>query len=91
MLELIDGVLTSVPSDNEHLSEIELDVAPESTVASTSLPADSTAPSQCLKSLEFHLVGEVFGCSNCGLPSEIANEGRARGGSILTFPSSLQM
>ena len=60
----------SVLPNNEHLPEMGfgLDVALESVVVPTLFLADLTVPSQPLKSLGLHLVGEVFGCSNCGVP-----------------------
>jgi len=69
MLELsrvIRNVSTSVLSNNEHLSEVRfgLDVTLESVVVPTLFLADLTVPSQSLKSLGLHLVGEVLGCSN---------------------------
>ena len=59
-------------------------MALESVVVPALFLADLTVPSQPLKSLGLHLVGEVFGRSNCGPPlgTEIGhNEGR------LTFSS----
>ena len=73
MLELareICNVSPSVLSNDEHLSEVRfgLDVALESIFVPALLLTDLTVPSQSLKSLGLHLVGEVFGCSNCGIP-----------------------
>lgn len=70
MLELsgeICDMSAGVLTDNEHLSEmsLRLDVTFESVVVSTLLLADLTVPSQSLKSLGLHLVGEVFWGSNC--------------------------
>ena len=61
---------TGVLADDEHLSEMGfgLYVTLESVVVSTLLLADLTVPSQSLKSLGLHLVGEVLGCSDCGVP-----------------------
>ena len=58
-----------VLADNKHLSEMSLglDVTFESVVVSTLLLADLTVPSQSLKSLGLHLVGEIFWGSNCEL------------------------
>ena len=55
-------------ADNEHLPEMSfgLDVTFESVVVSALLLADLTVPSQSLKSLGLHLVGEIFGGSDCG-------------------------
>ena len=73
MLELareICNVSASVLSNDEHLSEVRfgLDVALESVFVSALFLADLAVPSQPLKPLGLHLVGEVFGCSNCGIP-----------------------
>ena len=59
---------TGVLANDEHLSEMSfrLDVTFESVVVSTLLLADLTVPSQSLKSLGLHLVGEIFGGSNYG-------------------------
>lgn len=71
MLELsreICDMSTGVLSNNKHLSKMgfRLDVTLESVFVSTLLLADLTVPSQSLKSLGLHLVGEVFGGSDCG-------------------------
>ena len=73
MLELsreIRDVSASVFSNDEHLSEMRfgLDVTLESVVVPALFLADLTIPSQPLKSLGLHLVGEVLGRSNCGPP-----------------------
>ena len=72
MLELpreIRDVSASVLSNNKHLSKMGfgLDVTLESVLVSTLFLADLTVPSQPLEALGLHLVGEVFGCSNCRL------------------------
>lgn len=71
MLELsgeICNMSAGVLSDNKHLSKMRfgLDVTLESVVVSTLLLADLTVPTQSLKSLGLHLVGEVLGGSNFG-------------------------
>ena len=73
MLELprvIGDVSASVLSNDKHLSEMRfgLDVTLESVVVPTLFLTDLTVPSQSLKSLGLHLVGEVLGCSDCGVP-----------------------
>ena len=70
MLELsgeICDMSTGVLSNDKHLSKMGfgLDVTLESVVVSTLLLADLTVPSQSLKTLRLHLIGEVFGGSNC--------------------------
>ena len=57
---------TSVLSDNKHLPQMGfgLDVTLESVGVPTLFLADLTVPSQPLKSLGLHLIGDVFGCSN---------------------------
>jgi len=73
MLELsgvIRNVSASVLSNNKHLPKVGfgLDVALESVVVPTLFLADLTVPSQPLKSLGLHLVGEILGCSNYRVP-----------------------
>ena len=67
---VIRDVFASVLSNNKHLSEVGfgLDVTLESVVVPTLFLADLTVPSQSLKSLGLHLVGEILGCSNYGVP-----------------------
>ena len=73
MLELsrvIRDVSASVLSNDEHLSEVGfgLDVTLESVVVPTLFLTDLAVPSQSLKSLGLHLVGEVLRSSNYGVP-----------------------
>ena len=73
MLELsrvIRDVSASVLSNDEHLSEVGfgLDMTLESVVVPTLFLTDLAVPSQSLKSLGLHLVGEVLRSSNYGVP-----------------------
>ena len=58
---------TSVLPDNEHLSEMgfRLSVTLEPVGVPALFLTDLTVPPQPLKSLGLHLVGDVFGCSDC--------------------------
>jgi len=64
----IGNVSASVLSDDEHLSEVRLglNVTLETVVVPALFLTDLTVPSQPLKSLGLHLVGEILRCSNCG-------------------------
>ena len=61
---------TGVLSNNEHLSEMGfgLDVTLKPVGVSTLFLADLTVPSQPLKPLGLHLVGEVFRCPDYESP-----------------------
>ena len=63
----------SILSDNKHLPEVGLglDVALESVCVSTLFLTDLAVPSESLKPLGLHLVGEVFGCPNWELSCEL--------------------
>ena len=63
----VRDVLPRVLADNKHLPEVGLGLgmALEAVLVSTLLLADLTVPSETLKSLGLHFVGDIFGCSDC--------------------------